>query len=48
MIGMFPVLYFVWKIIHKTKIHKSSEVDLKKNIDEIEEYQRGYLEQPPA
>ena len=47
MIGIFPVLYVGWKVIHKTKVHKPEEVDLKKNLDEIEEHEAAYIDLPP-
>jgi amino acid transporter len=43
MIGVFPVLYVVWKLIHKTKIYKPEEVDLQKDVAEIEEYEREFI-----
>lgn len=47
MIFIYPVLYFGYKIIRKTKIHKPEEIDLFKDLDEIEEYQRNYIPTPP-
>lgn len=46
MIGVFPVLYVGWKLIHKTKIYKPIEVDLIKDLDTIEEYERSYVPEP--
>lgn len=46
MIGVFPVLYVGWKIIHKTKIYKPEEVDLYKDLDTIEEYERTFVPEP--
>ena len=46
MIMIFPVLYIGWKLIHKTKIYKPEEVDLYKDLDVIEEYERNYVPQP--
>ncbi|KAK4226160.1 general amino acid permease AGP2 [Podospora fimiseda] len=48
MIGVFPMLYLGWKFVKKTRIHKSEEVDLIKNLEEIEEYQRTYVPSPPG
>jgi len=48
MIGVFPFLYIGWKILKKTKIHKASEIDLVKNLDEIAEYERNYVPTPPS
>ncbi|KAI9166445.1 putative amino acid permease [Paramyrothecium foliicola] len=47
MIGVFPLLYIAWKIIHKTKIYKPEEVDLRKGVAEIEEYERNFVPKPP-
>ena len=47
MIFLCPVLFLVWKLIHKTKFVKPHEADLKKDLDEIEEYQRNYVPTPP-
>ncbi|KAF2761651.1 amino acid transporter [Pseudovirgaria hyperparasitica] len=47
MIGAFPVLYIGWKVIHKTKFKAPSEVDLYRDVAEIEEYQRTYVPEPP-
>ncbi len=47
MIGVFPVLYVSWKIIKKTRIYSPKEVDLFKNVEEIEEYQRTYVPSKP-
>ncbi|KPM43679.1 General amino acid permease AGP2 [Neonectria ditissima] len=46
MVGVFPVLYVGWKLIHKTRILKPEEVDLNKDLDMIEEYERNYVPQP--
>jgi amino acid transporter len=43
MIGVFPLLYVIWKVVHKTKIHKPEEVDLQKGLAEIEEYERNFV-----
>ncbi|KAK7408343.1 general amino acid permease agp2 [Neonectria punicea] len=45
MVGVFPVLYIGWKLIHKTRILKPEEVDLHKDLDMIEEYERNYVPQ---
>jgi len=47
MIGVFPIMFFGWKLLHKTKWVKPEEADLKKDLDEIEEYERNYVEMPP-
>ncbi|KAF7556809.1 hypothetical protein G7Z17_g1144 [Cylindrodendrum hubeiense] len=48
MVGVFPVLYIGWKLIHKTRIHKPEEVDLKKDLDVLEHYEQNYVPQPPS
>lgn len=47
MIGVFPVLFLGWKLVKKTKWLKPHEVDLRKDLDEIEEYERNYVPRPP-
>ena len=47
MIGVVPVLYIGWKVIKRTKFLKPTEVDLLKDLDEIEEYERNYVPKPP-
>ncbi|KAF4983588.1 hypothetical protein FZEAL_1038 [Fusarium zealandicum] len=47
-VGLFPVLYVTWKLIHRTKIHKPEEVDLYKNHDEIDEYERNFVPMPSS
>lgn len=47
MIFIVPVLFVGWKIIKKTKWLKPEEVDLYKDVEEIEEYQRNYVPNPP-
>ncbi|KAK4189302.1 general amino acid permease AGP2 [Podospora australis] len=47
MIFICPVLYLGWKFIKKTKIYALDEVDLFKNVDEIEEYQKTFVAVPP-
>ncbi|KAI9677013.1 MAG: hypothetical protein M1817_006852 [Caeruleum heppii] len=47
MIGVFPILYFGWKFLNKTKILRPEEVDLVKDVEEIEEYTRNYVAVPP-
>ncbi|KAI9376504.1 amino acid permease/ SLC12A domain-containing protein [Aspergillus egyptiacus] len=48
MIGVFPVLYFGWKILHRTKMRKPEEVDLVTGVEEIEEYTKNYVPQPAS
>jgi amino acid transporter len=46
MIGVFPVLYFGWKFLHRTEVRKPEEVDLVTGLEEIEEYTRNYVPEP--
>lgn len=46
MIGVFPVLFVGWKLLKKTKWLQPDEVDLRKDLDEIEEYTRNYVHSP--
>ena len=43
MIAVFPILFVGWKLLKRTKRLKPSEVDLYKDVEEIEEYQRSYV-----
>jgi yeast amino acid transporter len=45
-VGLFPVLFGAWKLIKKTKWRKLEEVDLKGEVEEIEEYTRNFVPQP--
>ncbi|ESZ91360.1 general amino acid permease AGP2 [Sclerotinia borealis F-4128] len=48
MIGVFPIIFFGWKVVKKTKWLKPHEVILRtKEVDEIEEYTSNYVERPP-
>ncbi len=47
MIFVFPVLFIGWKLLKKTKWMKPEEVDLRKDVQEIEEYTRDYVPIPP-
>ncbi|GAP93354.2 putative amino acid permease [Rosellinia necatrix] len=47
-IAAFPILYFGWKIIHRTTIYPPAQVDLQQDLDEVEEYTRNYIPQPPT
>lgn len=46
MIFVFPVLFFGWKFIKKTKFKKAHEIDLVQDLEEIEEYHRNYVPTP--
>lgn len=43
MVAVFPVLYFGWKVIHRTRVRRPEEVDLVTGLEEIEEYTRNYV-----
>ena len=47
MIGLFPVLFFGWKLLKGAKWRKPEEVDLKGEVAEIDEYTRNYVPKPP-
>ena len=47
MIAVFPLLFWVWKLLKRTKWLKPEEVDLHRDVDEIEEYTRNYVPSPP-
>lgn len=48
MIMVCPVLFIGWKIIHKTKFHRASEIDLNRDQDVLAEYERNYVPIPPS
>ncbi|KAI9840639.1 MAG: hypothetical protein M1837_001408 [Sclerophora amabilis] len=48
MIGVFPILYFGWKIWRKTKFLRPDEVDLVQGVEDIDEYTRNYVEAPSS
>lgn len=48
MVGVFPVLYLGWKIIRRTRILKPEEVDLHKDVEEIDEYTQNFVARPPG
>lgn len=43
MIGVFPVLYFGYKLLRQTSVRKVEEIDIITGLDEIEEYTRNYV-----
>jgi len=47
MVGVFPILFVVWKLMKRTKWQKPTEVDLIRDLDEVEEYTRNYVPVPP-
>lgn len=46
MVGVCPLLFVGYKVLKRSKLHKPEEVDLLKNLDEIEEYEATYEPQP--
>lgn len=46
MIGVCPVLFVGWKFLKRSKFQKPGDVDLLKNLDEIEEYEANYVPIP--
>ena len=49
MVGVFPALFIFWKFFKKTKWLKPEEVILRtREVDEIEEYTRNYIEKPAS
>ena len=47
MCGVFPVLFVGWKLIKRTKWLESGEVDLRRDVEAIEEYTRNFVPAPP-
>ncbi|RDL41793.1 uncharacterized protein BP5553_01772 [Venustampulla echinocandica] len=49
MVFLFPVIFISWKLLNKTKWLKPEEVVLRTSeVDEIDEYTKNYVEQPPS
>ncbi|KAE8360340.1 amino acid permease/ SLC12A domain-containing protein [Aspergillus caelatus] len=48
MIGVFPIIFFGWKLWHKTHVRKPEEIDLKTGLDEIDEYERNHVSLPAS
>lgn len=46
MVGVAPVLYVVWKLVHKTRIIPSHQVDLKWDDDLITAYEASFTSPP--
>lgn len=47
MIGLFPILFFGWKLLKGAKWRRPEEVDLKGEVADIDEYTRNYVPTPP-
>ncbi|KAF3935837.1 hypothetical protein ABW19_dt0209770 [Dactylella cylindrospora] len=43
---LFPTIYIAWKLIKRTKWMRSADIDLVEGLDEIEAYEKTYVEQP--
>ena len=46
MIFVFPLLFVGWKVYRRTKWVGPHEADLRKDLDEVEEYTRSFVEPP--
>lgn len=46
MIFVCPVLFVVWKVVKGTKFRRAEEIDLVTYVEDIDEYQRTYVEEP--
>lgn len=46
MVGIVPLLYLGYKILKRSTYYKPEEVDLLKDLDEIEAYEASYQPQP--
>lgn len=46
MIAVVPILFLGYKVLKRSRYYKPEEVDLVKNLDEIEEYEANYVPQP--
>lgn len=46
MIAVCPLLFIAWKVLKRSKLYKPEEVDLVKNLDEIEAYEANYVPRP--
>ena len=48
MISVFPILFFGWKFLKKTRWHKPQEVNLRpKELAEVDEYEANYVPRVP-
>ena len=47
MIGVFPIFFVGWKLLKKTQWRRPDEVDLYRDVADIEEYTRNYVPRPP-
>ncbi|KAI4859543.1 amino acid permease/ SLC12A domain-containing protein [Hypoxylon rubiginosum] len=47
MIGICPILFICWKLIHKTKFHRPQDVDLLRDVAAVEDYTNKFVPAPP-
>ncbi|KAI1774364.1 amino acid permease/ SLC12A domain-containing protein [Hypoxylon cercidicola] len=47
MIGVCPILFVGWKLIHRTKIHRPQDVDLLRDVAAVEDYTNKFVAVPP-
>jgi len=47
MIFLFPAFFVFWKVYKRTRWFRPEEVDLIRDVGEIEEYTRNFVEKPP-
>ena len=47
MVAVFPLLFLSWKLLNRTSWRRPEDVDLRQDVEEIEEYQRNYVPIPP-
>jgi amino acid transporter len=45
-VALFPAMFFFWKFFKKTHWKKLEEIDLKGEVEEIEEYTRNFVPEP--
>ncbi|KAI0835806.1 amino acid permease/ SLC12A domain-containing protein [Hypoxylon sp. FL0890] len=48
MIGVCPVLFVGWKLIHRTRFRRPYEVDLQKDVAAVEDYTKRFIPGPPS
>ncbi|KAI1377167.1 amino acid permease/ SLC12A domain-containing protein [Hypoxylon crocopeplum] len=47
MIGVCPILFIGWKLIHKAPFHRPHEVDLYRDVAAVEDYTNKFIPTPP-
>jgi amino acid transporter len=43
MIIVCPILYIIWKVVHRTKPPSAMDRDIKRDVADIDEYQANYI-----